>query len=157
MTSPEEVAGAVSQENLPAFGERVAGADYIVRPSAYALVLDARGRLAIAETPEGLFLPGGGIERGETEREAVVREALEECGLPIRTGDLIGRAVQLARAQSLEAYYEKRCSFIAGEIEGPPSAPTEVDHKLRWLEPGEGARLLTHGSHRWAVLRWRPR
>lgn len=69
---------------MPVFGERVAGASYALRPSAYALIRNEFGQVAVVRTAQGVFLPGGGIEAGETPEQAVQREVLEECGLGIR-------------------------------------------------------------------------
>lgn len=55
-----------------------------VEPKAYAYILDGAGRLLVFDHPEpaaGTQIPKGGVEPGETPREAVVREVAEESGL----------------------------------------------------------------------------
>lgn len=55
-----------------------------VEPKAYAYVLDDDGRLLVFDHPDptaGTQVPKGGVERGESPREAVVRELAEESGL----------------------------------------------------------------------------
>ena len=78
----------------PVFGVRTPDDSWVIRPSAYGVVQDERGWIAIVRTPEGIFLPGGGQEPGESPEEAVCREVLEECGLAIRLGSWEIRAVQ---------------------------------------------------------------
>ena len=61
-----------------------------------AIVHDAGGRLLVIRRgrPPGAgrwSLPGGRVEPGESDAEAVVRELLEETGLRVETGSLIGR------------------------------------------------------------------
>ena len=78
--------GRLSRSDAPVFGHAPTDAHAVVRPSAYGLVTDSEGRVAVVRTAHGLFLPGGGIEAGETAREAVTREVREECGLDVQLG-----------------------------------------------------------------------
>jgi ADP-ribose pyrophosphatase YjhB (NUDIX family) len=59
------------------------------------VIKDAAGRLLLVkrghEPGLGLWsLPGGRIEPGETDQQAVLREIREECGLLVRCGALLG-------------------------------------------------------------------
>src|SRR6476661_4397498 len=100
--------------NVRAFG--LAARRSIVRPSAYALILNRAGQLAIVRSANGTFLPGGGIDQGETAEQAVQREALEECGFHIRVGDCVIRAIQFVRTASRKKCVEKRSEFFEAEI-----------------------------------------
>jgi 8-oxo-dGTP diphosphatase len=64
-------------------------------PCVGAVVRDEQGRLLLIkrghEPGAGLWsLPGGRIEPGETDAEALVREMLEETGLKVAPGRLLG-------------------------------------------------------------------
>ena len=66
-----------------------------VIPCVGAVVTDGQGRLLMIkrghEPGAGLWsIPGGRIEPGETDAEALVREMLEETGLAVEVGSLIG-------------------------------------------------------------------
>lgn len=65
----------------------------LVRPHTHgALVAIWQGQeLLLVETSyrRSWSLPGGGIERGETARQAAVRELAEEVGLPVRAEQLL--------------------------------------------------------------------
>ena len=66
-----------------------------VIPCVGAVVTDGQGRLLMIkrghEPGAGLWsIPGGRIEPGETDAEALVREMLEETGLAVEVGRLIG-------------------------------------------------------------------
>jgi 8-oxo-dGTP diphosphatase len=128
----------------------------VIRPSAYGLIEDGKGRLAVVRTTQGTFLPGGGIEMGETPEEAIIRETLEECGLIVRLGAWTIRAVQFAYSLSEKTHFEKRCIFIEGVVEGTSPSGSEADHELVWVEPALAVQILSHRSHSWAVEQ-RPR
>lgn len=123
----------------------------VVRPSAYALIRDAHGRVAVVRAPDGVFLPGGGTDEGESAEEALIREALEECGWSIRVGEWRGRAIQFALSGDGQVFNEKRCEFFDIIIEREGMEPLEANHETLWVSPGEAKRLLTHESHAWAV------
>ena len=137
------------------FGKRPEVGACAIRPSAYGIIEDGQGRLAVVHTPQGTFLPGGGIDAGETPEEAIKREILEECGLIVRLGLWTRRAVQFAYLVSARTHFEKRSLFIEGVVEGSGASGSEADHELVWVEPATTVRILSHQSHCWAVEQWR--
>ena len=141
-------------DDIPVFGSPPVDAPAVVRPSAYGIVIDAAVNVAVVRTPQGLFLPGGGIEPGETSRAAVVREVLEECGLAVRVGSWTVRAVDFVYSPTEQTHFEKRSTFVDAHASGPRIAPQEPDHVLEWIPPRTAAASLAHPSHRWAVEQW---
>jgi len=152
----EEIA-TTDWQAAPTFGSRDDGAVYTVRPSAYGLAADERGSLALVRTPQGLFLPGGGIERGETPARAVERELLEECGMIVRAGRWSVSAVQFKYSETEHEHFEKRSTFMDVLVERVASSGGEADHELVWMAPESASSTLTDGSHGWAVEQWRLR
>jgi 8-oxo-dGTP pyrophosphatase MutT (NUDIX family) len=142
---------------VPVFGVRPERKPCSIRPSAYGIIEDARDRLALVRTVEGIFLPGGGIESGETAKGAVVREALEECGLIVRVGTWSVRAVRFSYSEPEKTHFEKRCTFFEADVDGARAGGQEPDHELVWIETGLAARSLSDESHGWAVERWKAR
>jgi 8-oxo-dGTP diphosphatase len=138
--------------DVPVFGHRVEGCLYIVRPSAYSLVQNVGGEVAVVRTPRGIFLPGGGIEVGESPEQAIEREAVEECGLILLAARLIGTAVEIVHSVAENACFEKRSTFFEARLHGLTPAQ-ELDHELVWLQPDEAIEWLSYESHRWAVRR----
>jgi 8-oxo-dGTP diphosphatase len=144
----------MTEWDSPVFGSRPVDTPAVVRPSAYGVVVDAVENVAVVRTPQGLFLPGGGIEPGETPHDAVVREVLEECGLDVRVGSWTVRAVDFVYSPTERTHFEKRSTFVDAHASGPRIAPRERDHELEWIPPRSAVASLAHPSHRWAVEQW---
>jgi 8-oxo-dGTP diphosphatase len=76
---------------VPQFGAPEPGEAYPDRPAAFAVIerdgligvvrVDEPLRIARSGGAEVLDLPGGGVDPGETERAAAIRECGEEAGL----------------------------------------------------------------------------
>jgi 8-oxo-dGTP diphosphatase len=136
------------------FGTGSATLPLVIRPSAYALTTDAGGRLAVVRAPDGVFLPGGGMDPGETPQQTLAREAREECGWDVIVHGLVERAVQIAVAGDGSVCYEKRSYFFSASIRSTLDAPLEPGHATLWLPPAEAAGMLKHESHAWVVERF---
>lgn len=120
------------------FGERRPGGEYRPRPSVYAVAFDAQGRVALVPEDEGWYLPGGGIEAGESAREALVREIQEECACAGRVLDALGEAreyVETRRGTRIDVL----ASFFRAEL--------AADNTAQWFEPEDAARRATRLSH----------
>lgn len=137
--------------DVPVFGERVAGQRYVARPCAYGIITNERGDFAVVATPVGTYLPGGGIQPDESPQQAVVRETLEECGLAVRSGPTIAEAVQLVYSRVENIYIEKASVFMRASIERAGLPPTETDHELIWLTREAAADAMTHASQAWVL------
>ena len=122
-----------------------------------AVVTDGRGRLLLIqrghEPGAGLWsLPGGRIEAGETDAEALVREMEEETGLTVEPGRLIG---QVERPGLAGAVLEIR--DYAATITGGTLRPGDDAADARWVDPEDLAFLevtegLVEALTEWGVL-----
>src|SRR6266850_1463507 len=72
------------EQRIREFGTAVPGQIYILRPGGYSVIRE-RGVVAVVLAPGGAYLPGGAQQAEESPEQAAVREALEECGLRIRS------------------------------------------------------------------------
>ena len=117
-----------------------------VIPCVGAVVKDAGGRLLLIkrghEPGAGLWsIPGGRIEPGETDAEAVVREMIEETGLKVQVGRLIGR---VQRPGLNGAVIDIR--DYAATVTGGTLRPGDDAADARWVAPAELASLeITEG------------
>ena len=137
-------------DESPSGGKREAGVAYKPRPSAYVLLVDAEQQVATVQSPQGWFLPGGGVDAGESYEQAAVREAHEECGFEVAHLRFICEARQFVRSLKYHEFYEKQCRFFSAGLIGQVGQG-EADHTTIWLTQDEALRSLTHESHRFAV------
>ena len=74
-------------------------------------------------------LPGGRVEPGESDVDAVVRECAEELGVKVAVGEPVGPDVALPKGKLLRIY---RATLV-----DPDAEPHPHDHAdLRWLTAG---------------------
>ena len=94
-----------------------AGDADVVVPCVGAVVLDDAGRLLLVrrgrEPSRGLWsLPGGRVEPGEADADAVAREVLEETGLRVQVGPPVGRVRIPAGAGVVYEVTDLRCTLV---------------------------------------------
>ena len=98
---------------------------------------DGQGRLLMIkrghEPGAGLWsIPGGRIEPGETDSDAVVREMLEETGLTVQVGRLLGRV----RRPGLDGAVIDIRDYAA-TVTGGTLRPGDDAADARWIGPAE--------------------
>ncbi len=128
-----------------------------VIPCVGAVVTDGRGRLLMIkrghEPGAGLWsIPGGRIEPGETDAEALVREMFEETGLAVEVGRLIGRVQRPGPNGTVLDIAVYAATVTGGTLRpGDDAADARwVDlADLAWLEITEG---LIQALTDWGVL-----
>jgi len=151
------VSATVDWASVPIFGIPENRFPASVRPSAYGVVVDERGLVAVVRTPTGLHLPGGGSDDGEAPAATVVREVREETGLAVRIGEWSRVAIEHVSSLAEQAQFEKRNTFCEAHVSAVVGDAVEPDHELFWLTAAEAAERLTPLSHRWAVSEWHVR
>ncbi|WP_417482196.1 NUDIX domain-containing protein [Maricaulis sp.] len=144
-------------EAVPQFGLCEAGAPYIDRPCAFGIALDDQARIAVVriarETYVNWDLPGGMIDPGESEAEALAREFCEETGWTVRPGALVTRAEQFTITRTGERR-RNQCGFFLCALDEMTDGKIEDDHELVWLDPHEALLRLRHEAAAWAVTQW---
>lgn len=137
-----------------AFGAQDARREYSLRPSVYALLLDEQGLLAVVQTPNGAFLPGGGIEKGESASEALLREIREETGHDAHLLWELAEADQYVDSRRKFKGYLKRSLFFLAELDRVENAQPEFE--LLWLPPTQAQSTLLYESQKWVIKRFAP-
>jgi len=86
-------------------------------------------------------IPGGMLELGETLRQAAVREALEETGLTVEVGALLGVYDRILRdADERTLYHYVLIDFLCRRIVGEPHAAGDAA-EARWFAREEVGEL----------------
>nr|WP_030501453.1 (deoxy)nucleoside triphosphate pyrophosphohydrolase [Micromonospora purpureochromogenes] len=87
-------------------------------------------RSAPAEVAGRWEFPGGKVEPGEAETDALARECAEELGVRVAVGARVGRDVRMAHGRSVLRVYAAR--LLHGD------QPKALEHaELRWLSAAE--------------------
>jgi len=141
------------------FGATEPGLVYIERQAAFGIV-ELDGQIAIAAITVNpgdapvFDLPGGGIDPGETETEALVREFGEETGLQVAAEHLLVRATQTFINPNGRPV-NNHGAFYAATLTGEdPELKIEADHELVWMTPQDFVRRARHEAQAWAVVVW---
>lgn len=115
-------------------------------PCVGAIVRDEAGRLLLIQRGHdpgaGLWsLPGGRIEPGETDEQALVREMREETGLTVRPGPLAGAVSRPGPGGSVLDIRDYRATVTGGTLTAGDDAAD-----ARWVAPADLPGLpLTEG------------
>jgi len=139
------------------FGAPRAGRSHRDRPAAFGVAL-RDGKVAVVRVrrpgEDYIDLPGGAIEAGESEVEALVREFGEETGLVVAAGDLLTRSSQYLITGDDEPANNRAGHFVVELVGEDGALKIEADHALVWLDPVEALSRLRHDSHAWALATW---
>lgn len=82
-------------------------------------------------------LPGGVLECGETLRQAVAREALEETGLVVETGEMLGVYERIIPGNDARVrYHYVLLDFLCRPVGGDLNAGSDAAD-VRWFAPEE--------------------
>jgi 8-oxo-dGTP diphosphatase len=122
-----------------------------------AVIKDDEGRLLLIkrghEPGAGLWsLPGGRIEPGETDVEALTRELAEETGLEVQAGHLLGHVQRPGRQGTILDIRDYTATVIGGTL-----SPGDDAADARWVDVAELSALavtdgLVEALTGWGVL-----
>ena len=121
-------------------GSKNKNIEYRKRPGAYAIIKrkeDNKIGIVMNTTNENdFFFLGGGIEKGETEIEALRRELIEESGYSIKNIKEFDKVGSFVYAED-KGYLEVIANVYIAEFEKKIVEPIEKDHKVLWVTANE--------------------
>lgn len=113
--------------------------EYRTRCGSYGIILDAHGKLLLTQQRKGVFkglwsLPGGGIEFGETQAQALKREFLEETALNISRFELLTAVSHsgIFVDDEKELHYHD-LGFVFRILSYKEAAAVIAEEALRWV------------------------
>ena len=120
------------------YGTRIPCVGAVIKDGAGRLLLIKRGH----DPGAGLWsLPGGRVEPGETDAQALVREMREETGLTVVPGRLLGAVERPGPDGSIIDIRDYAATVTDGTL-----TPGDDAADARWADPAELAGLpLTDG------------
>ncbi len=131
------------------FGEEIINP--LERISVYGVILNDEKRILVLNVRGKYHLPGGGIDEGEDEGQALRREVLEETGFEISDLKLIGKANQFLPKASVGPM-NKLGTFYSARINGPAAAKNaDLDHVPEWVGYDKLIESTMSEFQKWAV------
>jgi ADP-ribose pyrophosphatase YjhB (NUDIX family) len=123
-------------------------------PCVGAIITDHRGRLLLIkrghEPDAGLWsVPGGRVEPGETDEEAVVREVREETALSVVCDRLVGSVQRPGLGGAVLDIRDYAVTVTGGELAAGDDAAD-----ARWVSPADLASLPVTGGLIEALTAW---
>lgn len=113
-------------------GEKLKNIEYTKRPGAYAIIERKEDNKIGIVTDGDFFFLGGGIEKGETEEDALRRELIEESGYSIKNIHKFDEVGSYIYAEK-RGYIEVIAYVYTAEFDKKIAEPIEKDHTVLWV------------------------
>lgn len=118
-------------------GEKVENKEYYKRPGAYAIIeRDEDNKIAIVTNGIGYFFLGGGLEKDETNEQALKRELIEESGYTIKNVEFFDMVSTYIYNEE-KGYMDIDATMYIAKFDKKVAEPIEKDHKIIWGDPIE--------------------
>ena len=110
---------------------------YEDRPGAYGILIDGNNLVAVVRIDTSYFLPGGGIDDGESTENCLSREIKEELGIKVLEYEAIGEAIESIYSLKTRKHYKIHGLYFRITNYITIHAPLDKDHTVCWVEPSD--------------------
>jgi 8-oxo-dGTP diphosphatase len=132
------------------FGICEPGISYRRRRAAYGVLMEADGSVGVIILANGYFwLPGGGVDMGETPEAALVREACEELARGVRIVAHLGHATEYFYSRDDDCHFQTEADLYRMEL--TEELGNQPEYRLDWRPVEEVLASLFLQCHRLAV------
>lgn len=136
-------------------GKKVEGKEYKERKTAYALITDNDGNIAIILERGNMYnMLGGKIEDGEEAKETLIRETKEEIGYELKDVKYLESLGCYHYLDFLDKYELAVMDFYSANIGEKVCEPIEKDVKLVWLKPEDAVSKMYFEYHRYFLEKY---
>lgn len=132
------------------FGVQLEGRTYVKREAAYGIVIKDQ-KIAVASTPRGCFLPGGGVEEGESNQICLARECEEEIGMVVEVDSFIMSTRLFGITPRQKQATEMVGHFYYAHDTGITVEKIEEDHTLVWMTLEDARKKLRLEHQAWVI------
>lgn len=134
-------------------GTKIENVTYTKRSASYVIIERKEDDKVAIVTDGTWLLLGGGIEKGETELEALKREVIEEAGYSIKNIRYFDTLTAWADGVKRGPLDVTATIFIA-EFDQKIAEPIEETHTVFWVNPEEYQDQLFHEYQRYALKKY---
>lgn len=131
-------------------GKKIEGKEYKERKTAYALITDNDGNVAIILEHNHMYnMIGGKIEDNEDAKETLIRETKEEIGYEIKNIKHLQNLGCYHYLDFLNKYELALIDFYSADIGEKICEPIEKEIKLVWIKLEDAVNKMYFEYHRY--------
>lgn len=132
-------------------GDKMEGKKYTKRPGSYVIIERKEDeKIAIVTEGKTYFFLGGGIEKEETEMEALKREVIEEAGYSMKNIKYFDKVTAWADGGK-RGPLDVTATFYIANFDEKIVEPIEKDHRVLWINPKDYKDKLFHEYQRYIL------
>lgn len=132
-----ELIKKIYEQDIGLGGDLQENLNYKTRRAARAIVFNRKDEIAVLHVRKYNYykLPGGGVERGESLKDALKREIFEEVGCRVKLGEEVGKIIEYRDKITVEQVSYCWITRVIGKINATAFTEKELsdEFKLIWM------------------------